>query len=108
MVFDGRWKYVHVELMRPMLFDLQTDPQELHDLGGDPAYAGEIERLRALHFAWARQHHTRITRAPHIVESMTEDREPSGIYIAYWDTAELEEAGLEVPRHLQTPIPERS
>jgi len=35
MVFDGRWKYVHVESMRPMLFDLFNDPNELNDLGND-------------------------------------------------------------------------
>ncbi|MEO0486836.1 MAG: alkaline phosphatase family protein [Pseudomonadota bacterium] len=102
MVFDGRWKYVHVETMRPMLFDLQTDPGELYDLGDDPAYADQIARLRELHFDWARGHHSRITRSPEIVEKMTDGKEPPGIYIAYWDEAELVADGLEMPAHLDS------
>ncbi len=100
MVFDGRWKYIHVETMRPMLFDLETDPEELNDLGADPAFSDQIARLRALHFDWARQHHSRITRSPDIIEKMTDDREPPGIMIAYWDRKELEADGLPAPTHI--------
>ncbi|MEM9437879.1 MAG: alkaline phosphatase family protein [Pseudomonadota bacterium] len=105
MVFDGRWKYIHAETMRPLLYDLENDPEELHDLGDDPKYAAEIERLSALHFAWARGHHNRITRAPEIVEKMTDGREPEGIYIAYWDREELERDGLKMPPHIDEPLP---
>ncbi len=28
MVFDGRWKYIHASGFRPMLYDLETDPEE--------------------------------------------------------------------------------
>jgi arylsulfatase A-like enzyme len=100
MVFDGRWKYVHVELMRPMLFDLETDPDELHDLGESAEHQDQIERLRDLHFGWARQHHSRITRSPQIIEEMAADKEPPGIYIAYWDRADAEANGLVTPPHL--------
>lgn len=100
MVFDGRWKYVHVETMRPMLFDLESDPDELNDLGDDPAYQDHIDRLRELHFDWARQHHSRITRSEEIVEKMTTAKEPEGIYIALWDQAELEANGLKMPPHI--------
>jgi len=100
MVFDGRWKYVHVELMRPMLFDLETDPDELHDLGESAEHQDQIERLRDLHFGWARQHHSRITRSPQIIEEMAAGKEPPGIYIAYWDRADAEANGLVTPPHL--------
>ena len=100
MVFDGRWKYIHSELMRPMLFDLENDPDELFDLGDDPKYSDQIERLKALHFAWARQHHNRITLNPEIIERMTEAREPPGIYIAHWDEEEALSHGLKPPPHL--------
>ena len=33
MCVDARWKYVHCEGFRPMLFDLLEDPDELCDLG---------------------------------------------------------------------------
>ena len=29
MIFDGRWKFIRCEGFRPVLFDLETDPQEL-------------------------------------------------------------------------------
>jgi len=35
MVFDGRWKYIHASGFRPMLYDLESDPQELTDRGAD-------------------------------------------------------------------------
>ena len=101
MIFDGRWKYIHVEHMRPMLFDLETDPDELNDLGDNPACKEQIERLKALHFDWARKHHTRITRTPATIEKMTDAREPEGIYIAYWDPDELEADGLKMPPHIR-------
>ncbi len=101
MIFDGRWKYIHIETMRPMLFDLQEDPEELHDLGDDPAFSAEVTRLSALHFDWARQHHTRITRAPEFVEMMTDDKEPAGIVIAYWDKDELDADGIPLPHHIK-------
>jgi len=34
------------------LFNLEEDPHELHNLSGDPAYAGEIERLRQSALNW--------------------------------------------------------
>ena len=86
--------------MRPMLFDLETDPDELTDLGDSPEHREQIERLAALHFKWARQHHTRITRTPENIEKMTDAREPEGIYIAYWDQEELERDGLKMPPHI--------
>lgn len=38
MIRDGRWKLVVVDGHRPMLFDLETDPDELNDLAEDPAH----------------------------------------------------------------------
>ncbi len=101
MIFDGRWKYIHAETFRPMLFDLQTDPEELYDLGSDPAFAGEIERLREAHFDWARRHHSRITLSADTIEKMTDAREPPGILIGYKDTDELIEDGLNPPEHVR-------
>jgi choline-sulfatase len=47
MVRQGRWKYVHVEGQRPMLFDLDADPEEMADLGDSPAHAGVRAALSA-------------------------------------------------------------
>ncbi|MGE0629822.1 MAG: alkaline phosphatase family protein [Hyphomicrobiaceae bacterium] len=52
MVADKRWKYVRALGFRPMLFDLEQDPQELVDLGANPAFAGECSRLDAVLCEW--------------------------------------------------------
>jgi len=54
MIRHGKWKYVYYVHYpdRPQLFDLEADPEELRDLGTDPAHRGaarECElRLRAM------------------------------------------------------------
>ena len=79
MARDRRWKYIYAYGFRPMLFDLENDPQELHDLGDDPAYAVERERLHAVIFDWACRHHTRTTLSPQRIEKMS-GREPLHTY----------------------------
>jgi choline-sulfatase len=37
MIRHGRYKYIHYVGMPPMLFDLETDPREHHDLAREPA-----------------------------------------------------------------------
>ena len=41
----GKWKYVHCELDAPMLFDLESDPQELRNLATEPAQAATARVL---------------------------------------------------------------
>jgi choline-sulfatase len=49
MVRDERYKYIHHVGMRPQLFDLVADPDEMVDLAGEPAHAATLERMhRAL------------------------------------------------------------
>lgn len=84
MCRDERWKYIHAEGFRPMLFDLGTDPQELVDLGASPAHEDVRARLSSAIFEWARRHHNRITVTPECVEAMT-GKEPPGVVIGVWD-----------------------
>ena len=100
MIFDGRWKLTHVENMRPMLFDLEVDPNELNDLGNNPDFTDQVSRLRELHFEWARRHHNRITRPAAIVEKMTDAKEPPGVMIGYWNQKELKPSGRRLPNHV--------
>ena len=90
MIRDKRWKYVHCENFRPMLFDLERDPHELTDLGADPAYEQQRARLYDAIFTWARQHHNRITVSPERINTMA-GREPPGILIGYWDEKDYEQ-----------------
>ena len=96
MIFDGRWKYVLVENHRPMLYDLQTDPNEFDDLGASDARE-HIEARARLHealFRWARQPRQRVTIADGTIESVEVQPRISegGILIGYWDEADLAEA----------------
>ncbi|HTK78253.1 MAG TPA: sulfatase-like hydrolase/transferase [Gemmataceae bacterium] len=52
-VRDERWKLiVYPPINHRQLFDLQNDPDEMHDLAADPTHAGEIDRLTALMKSW--------------------------------------------------------
>jgi choline-sulfatase len=47
MVRKGRWKFHYYVRYRPELFDLDTDPEELHDLAADPAHAETVRMMEA-------------------------------------------------------------
>jgi choline-sulfatase len=47
MIRQGRWKLIHYVGMAPELFDLENDPQELHDLAASPAHQSVIAQLGA-------------------------------------------------------------
>lgn len=96
MIFDGRWKYVLAENYRPMLFDLQTDPHELTDLGASDLAEHKAARAR-LHealFCWARQPRQRVTVPDGAIESTDVQSRISeaGILIGYWDEEDLAQA----------------
>jgi arylsulfatase A-like enzyme len=49
VICEGRWKYHYHVRFRPELFDLEADPQELHDLSQDRAHAEILREMeRAL------------------------------------------------------------
>ncbi|MCB1995401.1 MAG: sulfatase-like hydrolase/transferase [Burkholderiaceae bacterium] len=47
MLRKGRWKYHHYVRFAPELFDLEADPEELHDLAGDPAHQAVLQAMEA-------------------------------------------------------------
>ncbi|MEX0285195.1 MAG: sulfatase-like hydrolase/transferase [Paracoccaceae bacterium] len=85
MVRSDRWKFIHAEGFRPMLFDLQNDPDELTDLGTDPDYAD----IRAQHFdmlnVWARRLSQRTTMSPADIETERDRSTAKGILLGAWD-----------------------
>jgi arylsulfatase A-like enzyme len=45
---DERWKLIrYPQIDKTQLFDLQSDPHEMHDLAADPGSAGQIQALMA-------------------------------------------------------------
>ncbi|WP_299150907.1 sulfatase/phosphatase domain-containing protein [uncultured Tateyamaria sp.] len=90
MVFDGRWKMIWVEGHRPMLFDLETDPDEFVDLGANEKYANEITRLSSAMFDWSRRQHNRVTLSDEKIDThMCHDDAVEGVYLGFWDEDEL-------------------
>lgn len=61
MIFDGRWKYIFAEGFDPMLYDLQTDPKEIVDLGRDPAFTPERDRMDQMFQKWTRRNNQQTT-----------------------------------------------
>jgi arylsulfatase A-like enzyme len=55
-VVAGGLKYTYTPGDTPELYDLGRDPLEMHNLGTDPAYAGEVKELRRECAAWAESH----------------------------------------------------
>ena len=48
-VRDERWKLiVYPQINKTQIFDLESDPIEMHDLAGEPRHAGEVARLTRL------------------------------------------------------------
>jgi arylsulfatase A-like enzyme len=96
MVTDGRWKYIHADGFRPMLYDLREDPNELKDLGDDPHFQSvKAESYEAL-AKWSRTTRTQITVSDQAIKASDEAFKHydlnigAGVLIGYWDEAELE------------------
>jgi arylsulfatase A-like enzyme len=93
MIFDGRWKYIRCEGFRPVMFDLETDPQELHDIGASKsaAHVAVRARMESALLDWSRRHHTRITATPAVLERQ-KHAASGGILIGFWDEQEYAQA----------------
>ncbi len=91
MIFDGRWKYIRCEGFDPILFDLETDPRELVDLGTSDAgaHVDVRARMEAALLSWGLQHHSRITATPTVL-ARQKTAAKTGILIGFWDEAEYE------------------
>ena len=65
---DGHEKYVWFSGDgREQLFNLDDDPQELHDLARDPAFAGRVEHWRQLLIAELRDREEGFTDGEHLI-----------------------------------------
>jgi arylsulfatase A-like enzyme len=91
MVFDGRWKYVQASGYRPMLYDLDSDPQEFVDRGADPSCTEVIARLQSALFDWALHPNNHITTSNEKIAAYAEKQlqVQNGFLIGIWDEAEL-------------------
>ena len=92
MVFDGRFKMVHAEGgFRPMLFDLEADPDEFHDLAKGDTHQGEIERLYECLAKWGRRPAQRVTKSEDDIKAMRGRSLRRGILPFLVDGSEIDE-----------------
>jgi arylsulfatase A-like enzyme len=99
MVTDKRWKFMHDEGgARPMLFDMENDPDELVDLGADPACSDVIERMCGHLASWARRVSQRATKSERDILNMRAGSGGKGILLGLYDGSEVD-AGLTVKLH---------
>ena len=97
MVADKKWKLTHFEGgFRPMLFDLEEDPDELVDLGESEAHAHVIEAMYDKLFAWTRRVSQRTTRSRAQLEEMRVKGRQRGVVIGVYDENDIP---LELTRH---------
>lgn len=54
MVREGDWKYTFWTHDRDELYNLETDPAELHNVAADVRCRNQVEHLKAVLFAWHR------------------------------------------------------
>ncbi|MEM7522002.1 MAG: sulfatase-like hydrolase/transferase [Pseudomonadota bacterium] len=92
MVFDGRYKLIHAEGgFRPLLFDLETDPQEFHDLAKTDDHADVITRLYAGLATWGRRMSQRVTKSEQDIIDMRGKSVRQGVLIWLYDGSEVPE-----------------
>ena len=93
MVADKRWKLIHAEgSERPILFDLEADPDELVDLGQSAAHEEVIEMMYDRLFKWARRPAQRTTVSKKKLMAMRTGSRGKGIVIGVYDETEMPEA----------------
>ena len=82
MVRDARYKLITFGGgIRPMLFDLENDPDELVDLGQDPAYTAVVDRLTAVLDVWARRPAQRTTMSNETLRNIRSSRSTKGVIL---------------------------
>jgi arylsulfatase A-like enzyme len=79
-----RWRYVYWLDLPEQLYDLQADPDEMHDLGRDLVTADVRSQLRdrLLGFLAARRHRTTVSDAQ--VDAATAGHKRAGVFYGQW------------------------
>ena len=90
MVATKKWKLTHFEGgFRPILFDLENDPQELVDLGESPDHQRVIEEMYAHLHSWARRVSQRTTLSEAQLIDMRTSSARKGIVLGAYDESEV-------------------
>ena len=87
VVQDACWKYVHFAALPPLLFDLQADPHQLHDLAADPAHATVVRDYAQRALSWRMRHADRTLTHYRSTPAGLEMREPEPIEAPWTSSA---------------------
>jgi arylsulfatase A-like enzyme len=89
MIADKRWKMVHFEAgYRPMLWDLENDPQELVDLGDSPDHEAVLDMMYDRLLWWACRPAARTTIPIADLMKRRAGQSRKGVVIGLYDEAE--------------------
>jgi len=90
MVFDGRYKLMHsAGGHRPMLFDLQEDPNEFNDLGESLDHSEVIDLLYQYLNQWSLRMSQRVTMSEADIKKETGKPVKQGILVAVHHESDL-------------------
>jgi arylsulfatase A-like enzyme len=100
MVADKRWKFIHSEGPghRPMLFDMENDPDEFEDIGDDPQYETVRDLMYERLGQWARRMSQRTSISDEQIAGMRGRSRRKGILVGLYDGTEVEEELLQPMR----------
>lgn len=92
MVFDGRYKLMHCAAagLRPMLFDLQNDPNELIDLATGSDHQTQIDRLTGYLHDWGLRMSQRVTKSESDIKEMRGSSTGKGVLPFLKDGSEVD------------------
>jgi arylsulfatase A-like enzyme len=85
MICDDHWKFVHADGFRPMLFDLEADPDELVDLGGGSDHDEILDMMYTRLRDWALRPAQRTTRSEAQLEAMKTWSRTRGVVLGLYD-----------------------
>jgi len=60
VIRDEKFKYVHFTALKPLLYDMQNDPGEQHNLAEDPAYASVVVTYAQKLLSWRMRNDERV------------------------------------------------
>ncbi|AUQ53084.1 sulfatase-like hydrolase/transferase [Phaeobacter inhibens] len=103
MVVDKRWKFMHAEGgLRPMLFDLQEDPDELVDLAKSGAHQEVIDLMYDRLLEWGLRMSQRITLSDTQIATRRGKSARKGILLGVYEASGVDDTLTEAYRR---PIP---
>ena len=81
---DHQYKYVHCEGFRPLLFDLQNDPDEFFDLGSESSSRQVLDAYAAKLADWLMARRRYTTSNDRFVDAWLQDPRYGGMKIGVW------------------------